>query len=1169
MSETVEEIKKYIKEVTPLDFRDGFVACGQVRASAWRYSKVPDSTPNVEPGFDYNLSTFAYSLLDLGLRLRELDSDADEALDAFKVAASAMEAANSGEPNYEDRREFDLVMTALCYHLAQYPARAFYLMSSLDNSSNLTSIERVLVKLMTRDISDLRSIVLKYKSSDMGTDKAIIDSIKAKLLNEEEEGSRGIREDLIAECIDTSLTDTYHSSMSMFLLGLERGDGSIIEEAKVILASGLEFCENLNMVRPWWLYRVSIHLMEGLWSTSYHEVLPSSHSTITSDEWERIRELFISVLYRNGRAEIDLWKSQVSAAKRSVDQSDNLIVSLPTSAGKTRIAELCILSCLASGKRAIYVAPWRSLAAQIETSISNKFSPLGKNISGNYNGRWFNSNDRISIRRSDVMVMTPEKLDIAVRHDQNFLEDVGLLVFDEGHMINLDERGVRYETQIQRLLHRLKDKVPRIVCLSAVFPTGDGIGDFVGWLRQDKLGDPVQVNWKPTRVRLGEVIWKGSHASLQIRADEKESIVEKYISGKSPTKGRRKKLYPMDQRELCIATAWELASKGHSALIFCPLKTSVNGFASCIFDLFNRDFLDSLLDTDISNLSNAITICNEWFGHDSDVVECLKLGVGIHHASLPKSYQREVERLLQDKVLKVVISSPTLTQGVNFPVTAVVIHSLHRSGNIIRSSDFWNIAGRAGRAYFDIEGIVLYPMHDRHESRMDDWNSFVHSKPPVTLSSCIAALVMYLLVLMERLSGKRIDQVAEYIINNISGWDQISDVSMKERNKRYTKEWKDHVSMLDLAILGLVGDEDIHVDEVISALDEALKLSLWSRSVESYHDSVKETLKNVMMSRCQYIWKNSTKEQRKVSFLAGVDIRTGVDLDNISSVAIGYLIAFYDSISDSDNIMEEKAVESIIGIASLMFNLTTFRPKKLPDNWVDILREWLLGRPLSEIESDNRFLIVDFIEDGVISNLSWAVDIIEDQMFRGLKGIFDDGLSDEVERPRRACQAIETGTLNISASVLISAGLHIRSAAISAVTKSGADFEDESGLRDWLESEYIKEVTHDSTWPTSDTHEVWTAFINDIRAKRRSVWKKTEYIEEVDWNIDDPYRVIPLQLYDCDGVTLVLSSVGEVVGRLRRKINSRRYGRTVVDGCSNDNRLIVFYFGPNDFDNES
>ncbi|KAK0349137.1 hypothetical protein LTR94_034371, partial [Friedmanniomyces endolithicus] len=75
---------------------------------------------------------------------------------------------------------------------------------------------------------------------------------------------------------------------------------------------------------------------------SHHNVggLPE---TLNLKLLEPLRELFIALLQRRPKAEIDLWPSQTEAAARAADQSDDLVVSLPTSAGKTRIAELCIL----------------------------------------------------------------------------------------------------------------------------------------------------------------------------------------------------------------------------------------------------------------------------------------------------------------------------------------------------------------------------------------------------------------------------------------------------------------------------------------------------------------------------------------------------------------------------------------------------------------------------------------------------------------------------------------------------------------------------------------------------------------------------------------------------------------------------------------------------------
>ena len=76
---------------------------------------------------------------------------------------------------------------------------------------------------------------------------------------------------------------------------------------------------------------------------------------------------------------------------------------------------------------------------------------------------------------------------------------------------------------------------------------------------------------------------------------------------------------------------------------------------------------------------------------------------------------------MREGILKVTISSPTLAQGLNLSATAVIIHSLFRNRERIETSEFKNVVGRAGRAYVDVEGLVLYPifddMHTVHDGR--------------------------------------------------------------------------------------------------------------------------------------------------------------------------------------------------------------------------------------------------------------------------------------------------------------------------------------------------------------------------------------------------------------------------------------------------------------------
>src|SRR5438046_1150900 len=74
----------------------------------------------------------------------------------------------------------------------------------------------------------------------------------------------------------------------------------------------------------------------------------------------------------------------LALAGDAISTRRNLVVSLPTSAGKTRIAELCILACLAEGKKAVFVTPLRALSAQTEAGLQRTFAPLGKSVSTLY-----------------------------------------------------------------------------------------------------------------------------------------------------------------------------------------------------------------------------------------------------------------------------------------------------------------------------------------------------------------------------------------------------------------------------------------------------------------------------------------------------------------------------------------------------------------------------------------------------------------------------------------------------------------------------------------------------------------------------------------------------------------------------------------------------------------
>ena len=109
------------------------------------------------------------------------------------------------------------------------------------------------------------------------------------------------------------------------------------------------------------------------------------------------------------------------------------------------------------------MTPLRALSAQTETTLRITFGPLGLTISTLYGSVGTSDFAEDVLRDSNIVVATPEKLDFALRNDPGLIDDVGLIVLDEGHMIGLGEREIRYEVQIQRLLKRSDAHKRRVV----------------------------------------------------------------------------------------------------------------------------------------------------------------------------------------------------------------------------------------------------------------------------------------------------------------------------------------------------------------------------------------------------------------------------------------------------------------------------------------------------------------------------------------------------------------------------------------------------------------------------------------------------------------------------------------------------------------------------------
>ncbi len=260
--------------------------------------------------------------------------------------------------------------------------------------------------------------------------------------------------DALDEVERIAVTANFVRSLATFLSALDRGDATLAVAAIRSFAEGSEAAAIIRHVPLWWACTLARHLTDGLWGNSLHVRIPLEIDGPPATRWRSLRRRYIDVLRGRGTAEVDLWPSQWEAASRCVDPADDLVVALPTSAGKTRVAELCILRTLADERRVIYVTPLRALSAQLERTLSRTFRPLGHSVTALYGASGVAAADVATLRDADIVVATPEKLDFALRVDPSVLDNVGLVVLDEGHMIGLGTREIRYEVLVQRLLRR-------------------------------------------------------------------------------------------------------------------------------------------------------------------------------------------------------------------------------------------------------------------------------------------------------------------------------------------------------------------------------------------------------------------------------------------------------------------------------------------------------------------------------------------------------------------------------------------------------------------------------------------------------------------------------------------------------------------------------------------
>ena len=1038
---------------------------GEARATIRRAGILPEDAPSLGATLDTDLSEFGFSLLRACLVLREESTAPESWRNGFFKAGSAFEALVRNAGSTVPERGFWRVVGATSYHLAGYSAMAYSLLKQQHVDANFAPAELAIIRLVLRDLDQLRS-----EASDWLRDPMHHDGVISKRLTEGE-----VDPD---DAISLVLTTAIYRAFALFEFGLATGEVTLREEANDVLRVALDVASRAAFVPLWWLIRIALNLLDDLWDNSLHRVLPVSGPEGAANFGE-IRGLFLASLYARKSAEVELWPSQLEAARRAADLTDDLVVALPTSAGKTRIAEICSLITLSTRKRVLIVTPLRALSAQTERIFRKTFGPLGFSVSSLYGSSGMLPGDEDALRERNIVISTPEKLDFALRNDKTLIDDIGLIVLDEGHMIGSGERELRYEVLVQRLLRREDADQRRIVCLSAILPEGEPLKDLTAWIRSDAEGDAVQSQWRPTRQRFGTLFWWDDHARLQFDLDQDGPFIERYIE-QSPAASPRRNPFPWvknSNQELTLAAAWKFAEDGKRTLIFCTQRDGVESYARKIVNLQKQGLLPTLL-KDANAISRAKAIGAEWLGASHAAVKCLDAGVAVHHGHLPNPFRRELERLLREDVLAVTVASPTLAQGLNLNAAVLLVPRLDRAGKQLSGEEFANIAGRAGRAFVDLEGLIVYVLHRPEQPRwMRKWRSLVSEASARSLESGLVHIADQVL---RRLASEGIldrEDAFEYLANNNEAW---RDVPREEHEEPF--EYL--LERLDGIVLSLIDALDADKEDLPLLIDQMLTGSLWARQIARRSEDERRRQLAIFNSRARIIWQSTTADQRRGHFAMGVGLDAGLLIDEMDED----LAAFVDD-ADKASLSGDldTMTDALSSVAELLLVIRPFAAHgPLPSNLHDLLGDWLAGTPVREIGPDN----MQIIEDLFIYRLVWALEAIRmRRLVRGWQPDFVGGGG-------AAC--VETGVPRFMMAMLVRAGLPSRSAAKAAVDDLDCIFIDNPGLMEWLRSDEVDARSEVMDWPTNDTACLWRHFRSEILGRTSQRWTSREVRQDVE-----------------------------------------------------------------------
>lgn len=488
----------------------------------------------------------------------------------------------------------------------------------------------------------------------------------------------------------------------------------------------------------------------------------------------------------------------------------NLVVSAPTSSGKTLVGELAALKGTAERRRALFLLPTRALVNDKYQEFRRKYDGFGlRTIRAT--GEFDDEVSDLLRGQYDVALLTYEKCSGILLGSPHVLRQVGTVVIDEAQMITDPSRGANLEFLLTLLRSRRAEGIsPQLIALSAVIGDSRGLDE---WLDARLL----RRNERPVPLDEGVLRADGQFRFVSAEGDERlePSIRPLYAEGK--------------HRDWLIPLVARLVGSGEQVIVFRETRDETFFCAEYLAESLGlvpaSELLSTLPSSDLSRTSRNLR-------------KVLAGGVAFHNTDLQRDERVAIEDHFrrQDTSLRVIVATTTLAMGVNTPASSVVVVGLtHPGPNPVpyTVAEYKNMVGRAGRLGFSQRGrsyVIARNTAEEHEA----WQRYIRGTPEDVVSRLLDKTTDPRSLILRVIAAQppnaphmSLDQLVEFLDSSLAALQQRK-MSNKwtwsaDQLKRDVRELEAHqlVTLRDdsgyeLTALGrIAGESGIAVESVI------------------------------------------------------------------------------------------------------------------------------------------------------------------------------------------------------------------------------------------------------------------------------------------------------------------------------------------------------------------